>query len=229
MTSFDLLIIGFLAISIGFAAYRGAIREFLTLIAVILAGLIAWASLKPLMGMIGKPDSFVAMALVGTVVAVAAFVAVYVGLAALAGRIRLKNRAQLADRIGGGAYGLLRGVVLLGLGFLAYGYYLDEANRPAAVNDAVLLPFAEASARLIEGFAPTTPSNTAEPALEPTASAGAEGYAQGARSGLDEMVATVTTTDDGPSRETARAASSADPIAVLIAQPQDDADTASPQ
>lgn len=228
MTSFDLLILGFLAVSIGFAAYRGAIREFLTLIAVILAGLIAWASLKPVLGLIGKSDSFMAMVIVGLLVAVVAFVAIYLGLAALAGRIRLKNRALLVDRVGGGVFGFARGVVLLGLGFLAYGYYLDEPNRPAAVNEALLLPFAQASARLIEGLAPAA-ATASEDESESTVTIGSKGYPQGSRSGLDEIFATVTTTADGPSQEAAEAASSADPISVLIATPGSEAAARQPQ
>jgi len=211
MTLFDLLLALVLVLSIGFAAMRGAVREFSTLAVVALAGFGGWHLAAPLAALVGKKGSFMTMLTLGAVAAAALFAALYVASHRLLARVDLKGRLTTADRIGGGVFGLVRALALIGLGFLAYGYYLDEDSHPDAVRNAALLPLAKASAGVFERLAPRE-KELANP--RPTAAAGG-GYAGSERAGLSEIVTTVTTAD------TADAPASDDPIADILARDAD--------
>ncbi|MFN0025210.1 MAG: CvpA family protein [Parvularculaceae bacterium] len=210
MTVFDALLLAILGVSIAFAAARGAIREMTTLAALGIAGLAAWAGAAPLLGLFrasGFFETVAASAAIGFAVFAALYVLAHKGFQ----RLKLSPKQRQADRIGGGAFGLVRALALIGLGFLGYGYYLDEPNQPDAVRKALLLPVAAASASFFERYAPSyraLPATAAAPAAQP-ANAAREGYASADRSGLKEIVATVTTSD-------ANNPSTADSIADII-------------
>ncbi len=198
MTVFDALLLGVLGVSIAFAAARGAIRELTTLGVLALAGLAAWLGAKPALAIFGSNGVFQTIAASG-VIGLLAFGGLY--FVAHKGLIRLKlsPKQRHADRIGGGAFGLVRALALIGLAFLGYGYYLDEPNQPDAVKKALLLPVAAASASFFEQFAPSQrdlrAAKKAAAAPEP-ANAAEDGYANADRTGLKEIVATVTTNDN---------------------------------
>lgn len=216
MTVFDALLLVVIGVSIFFASVRGGIRELATLAALGVAGLAAWIGTKPILAAIGKETSFFAnvgvASLLGLVVFALGYFAVHKGLL----RLKLNARQQQIDRIGGGAFGLVRALALIGLGFLGYGYYLDEQNQPDAVRKALLLPVAAGAADFFGQFAPRNGDLKATPAAA-SADAAKEGYANADRAGLKEIVTTVTTTQE----ETP----SADPIADIITEEApDDAD-----
>jgi uncharacterized membrane protein required for colicin V production len=196
MTVFDALLLAILGVSIAFAAARGAVREVTTLGVLGLAGLAAWLGAKPALAFFGSNGVFQTIAAAG-VIGVLAFGALYFVAHKALARLKLTKKQQRADRIGGGAFGLVRALALIGLGFLGYGYYLDEANQPESVRTAFLRPLAAASASFFEQFAPSRrdlADKDAAAAPEP-ANAAREGYANADRTGLKEIVATVTTTD----------------------------------
>jgi uncharacterized membrane protein required for colicin V production len=216
MTVFDALLLAVLGISIFFAAVRGALRELATLLALSVAALAAWLGTKPLLSIVGKQDSFFAnvgaASALGLCVFVLSYFLVHKGLL----RVKLNANQQRIDRIGGGVFGLARALALIGLGFLGYGYYLDEQNQPDAVRKALLLPVAASAADFFGQFAPRD-ADLKETPLAPKADAAKDGYANADRAGLKEIVTTVTTTEDK--------APSADPIADIITQESpDDAD-----
>lgn len=219
MTWFDLIVLAILALSTGFAVIRGGVKEVGTLAALAIAGGLAWILCKPVTGLLGLSNSFL-----GSVATLAAllslsFVAVYLVLHFLLERFRFSGRALTADRIGGGVFGFARGLVLLGLGFLAYGYYLEEARWPDPVRNAATLPVARSMASLFEGFAPEEPelNATEDQPAEPETNAAVEGYGRADRTALAEIMTTVTTTD-GSGNEDGEAADDADPIATLLAR-----------
>ncbi|MEM9170883.1 MAG: CvpA family protein [Pseudomonadota bacterium] len=239
MTWFDLLLFGVLAISIGFAVIRGAVREFATLAALAGGGLITYALFGPILGALGLQGSFFGM--VGVAVGLAAifFVVLYTGFHFGLRYIELTPALARADRIGGGVFGFLRGFALIGLSFLGYAYYLDEDRRPDAVNQAMLLPFAQSAAGFFEGLAPTydsrriiSPDEISDPDQddndEQAAAGGGSnaaegGYARGDRAALREILTTSTTTTEAPGEpgdDQRRAADAApddgDPIADLL-------------
>jgi membrane protein required for colicin V production len=130
------------------------------------------------------------------VVLVAAFFLIgHVALHLLLRRTPLEGRARLADRVGGGVFGLARGLALVGLAYLGYSYYLDETQQPEFVKSAVTRPIASGVAHWFETFAPETAhiEGAAVPSAEENAAV--QGYNRGDRNGLQEIVTTVTTTD----------------------------------
>lgn len=219
MTSFDWGVIAILALSTGFAVIRGALRELGTL-AALGAGIAAAVFLaKPLQAATGVGQSFMATAAIGAALVAVGFLVGYFALHSGLKQVHLTGKGLLADRIGGGAFGFVRGLILIGLGFLAYSYYLDETRRPESVSRALTLPLADGMASLFEGLAPQ--------ALEPDASEGStpeeadvnaavEGYPRGDRTALAEIVTTVTTNDGPPAREESESPASDDPIADLL-------------
>lgn len=202
LTSFDLLVIFILALSIGFAVIRGALKEIGTLLALAVAGVGAYALVKPMAAVFfGGSKSFLVTLGVGVGVGAALFVVLYAVLHVGLGRVALSARGVQVDRIFGGVFGLVRGFVLVGLGFLAYAYYLDDDRRPEAVSRALTLPLAESAARVFESMAPASTRidkrREAKPAgVKESANAARDGYARGDRSALSEIVATVSSESD---------------------------------
>lgn len=214
MTVFDALLIAVIAISVFFATVRGGVRELATVAALTLAALAAFVLMKPVAALAGG-NSFFVSAAIGAVIGVGVFGGAYFLLHKAMIRWKPSARMKSYDRIGGGAFGLIRALALIGLGFLGYGYYLDEANQPDSVRKALLLPVAAASAGFFEQFAPPNRELNAANAAK---NAAAEGYDGADRSGLKEIVTTVTTTD-----KDAKIASD-DPIADILTEetPSDD-------
>lgn len=219
MTSFDGLVIAVVLLSIGFAVIRGALREIGTLAALGVGAATAFLLVRPLQAATGLSQSFLATVGIGAALLAIGFVAAYCGLHFGLKRVRLSGQARTADRIGGGVFGFVRGLVLVGLGFLAYSYYLDEARRPESVNAAVTLPMAKSIAKVFEGFAPKqeTEIDNAEPVEAPDGNAALEGYARTDRTALAEIVTTVTTSDEPRAGEVAKTPA-ADPIADLLTE-----------
>lgn len=211
MTLFDLLLLIVLITSIGFAVIRGAIKEIATLLAIALAGGLAWWLSKPVLGALGQSNSFFGtIAVIGALVVIA-FIAIYFGFHMLMRGISLSGRPGIANRVVGGVLGGVRAYILIGLGFLGYSYYLDADKWPDSVKEAALLPIATSSAKFFEQFGedelPATPSGENK-----NASLSPEGYSSNERGNLAELVATVTTSDDTPTNQI----QSSDDIADLL-------------
>lgn len=210
MTAFDALLLAIIGVSVFFAAVRGGVREVATLAALVLAGLAAWIGAKPVAVLIGK-DAFFVIAAAAALIGAGVFAGAYVVLHKAMARWKPSRALKRIDRIGGGVFGLVRALALIGLGFLGYGYYLEDANQPDAVRKALLLPVAVASAEFFEQFAPPNRDLRA-PSPAKGANAAVEGYEGRDRSGLREIVTTATTTDDES------AARSDDPIADILTE-----------
>src|SRR3990167_5009941 len=191
MTVFDALLIAVVAISVFFATVRGGVRELATVAALALAALAAFVLMNPIASLIGKGSFFISAA-VGGLIGLGVFGGAYFLLHKAMIRWKPSARVKSYDKIGGGVFGLIRALALIGLGFLGYGYYLDEANQPDAVRKALLLPVAAASAGFFEQFAPPNRGLNAATAAK---NAAADGYDGVDRSGLKEIVTTVTTSD----------------------------------
>ena len=142
MTWFDGLLLGVLAFSALFAVIRGAIREASTLAALGAGAGLSFLLFNRVLGLLGLKGSFFGMIAVGGALLAFFFVALYVAFHFGLKQLRLGPTMALADRVGGGVFGVVRGLALIGLGFLGYAYYLDQPRRPAAVTNAALLPIA---------------------------------------------------------------------------------------
>jgi membrane protein required for colicin V production len=195
---FDLLFVLVVGLSTIFAAMRGGLRELATLLALAIAGGLTWMVAPGALGAIGLADSFFGTIAVSAVLVAVFFVAAHIVLHLGLKQVPLEGRAALIDRLAGGGFGAFRGLVLVGLGFLGYGYYLDEARQPEEVKTAVTRPIAAGMADWFETFAPEATQIDAggEPEEETDeADAAIDGYARADRNGLEEIVTTVTTTD----------------------------------
>ncbi len=195
MTWFDFLLIAVLVISIGFAAIRGALREFATLIALGGAAAIAYVLFKPVLSGLGLEGSIFGMVGVAAGMLGAFFIILYVGFHVALKRVSLSPEMTRVDRIGGGVFGLARGLALIGLGFLGYAYYADEEHRAEGVNNAMLLPMAKGAADFFEALAPEHDSEEiiSPEEIDERNNAATDGYRRGERAALDEMLATATT------------------------------------
>jgi membrane protein required for colicin V production len=219
MTSFDGLVIAVLILSTGFAVIRGALREIGTLAALGVAAVAAYLLVGPLLAASGISPSFLTTIVVAGAVLSIGFAVAYFALHIGLRRVRLEGRALVIDRIGGGVFGFARGLALVGLGFLAYSYYLDEARRPEAVNNALTLPVAKSMAAIFDRFAPQTENGDESDGTVDTQAANAalEGYARTDRTALAEIVTTMTTSDE-TDNEADVAHPPADPIAELLTE-----------
>lgn len=210
MTVFDALLLTVVGVSVFFAAIRGAVREVATLAALAVAVLAAWLGMKPVAAALGQ-SSFFTSAAIGGFIGIGVFLGGYFLLHKAMMRVKLKGRMQTYNKVGGAAFGLLRALALIGLGFLGYGYYLEEANQPDSVRKALLLPIASASAGFFEQFAPPNRDLSAASASK-NGNVAADGYDGRDRSGLKEIVTTVTTTDKSAAPKTG------DPIADILTE-----------
>ncbi|MEO1014380.1 MAG: CvpA family protein [Pseudomonadota bacterium] len=154
MTLFDAAIVALVAVSVALAAYRGGLAELGALLALAIGAGAGLVGAAPAAAAIGRGDSTITLIVAGAAIAGVVFLAALVGANVLIGRIQMDQRQRLADRVGGGVFGFVRAFALIGLAFLGYAYYQDAESRPAIVKNAALLPFAEAAAGVIEGFAP---------------------------------------------------------------------------
>ena len=134
---FDLLFLVVVGVSTAFAALRGGLRELSTLLALAIAGGLTLLLIEPVLGATGQAGSFFGTAIVVALLIGIFFIASHIGMHLGLKRVPLEGRAQLIDRIGGGAFGFFRGLVLIGLGYLGYSYYLDEARMPDSVKSAI--------------------------------------------------------------------------------------------
>lgn len=219
---FDLLVVLVVGVSTAFAALRGGLRELSTLLALAFAGGLTLLLVEPLLAATGQAGSFFATVAVAAVLVAIFFVLAHIVLHLGLKRMPLEGKARLYDRVGGGVFGLARGLILVGLGYLGYSYYLDEARQPDEVRNAITRPVAAAMADWFESFAPESAYIESQPLPEPKGDATVQGYDRGDRNGLSEIVTTVTT-DDGADSQDASAESgdedkSEDAIADILAE-----------
>lgn len=201
---FDILVLLVLGLSTAFAALRGGLRELSTLIALAIAGGLTLIVAEPVLAVTGLAGSFFGTIIIAAVLVAVFFIVAHVGLHFGLQRVPLEGRAKLTDRIGGGVFGFVRGLVLVGLGYLGYGYYLDEARQPDSVKSAITRPVAAGMANWFQSFTPdeayieSAPAGEEEAEPDPAES----GYDRLDRNGLSEIVTTVTTSDETLVEET---------------------------
>ncbi|MEL7016534.1 MAG: CvpA family protein [Pseudomonadota bacterium] len=206
MTVFDGLVILILLLSVGLAVVRGALLELGTLVVLGIAWLAAVQFAPALIGASGKESSLVTVLGAYALLMGLVFIVLYTACHILLGRANLSGRAQLVNRIAGGVFGFLRGYAVIGLGFLAYGYYLDEDSQHESVRKAMTRPLAASGAQFFQQFIPpstqfepegtdgVTSSNTGATKSN-TTDAASDGYARRDRAGFSEVITTVTTSD----------------------------------
>lgn len=202
MTLFDLIAVLILGISalVGFS--RGATREMMTVIAFILAVLISVFALRfsgPVFRHAVHPD-WLGNALAIIVVFIAAYIVVRLIGSALTRGIHSTETLGSADRVIGVGFGLVRGLVLLGVFYLVFNAATPPERVPRWISGAALYPLAGASAQVMTALAPqgSAVAGKVAPALEKAVRAGAhdrppssgkgKGYDADSRESVDALV-----------------------------------------
>jgi uncharacterized membrane protein required for colicin V production len=163
-TFVDLLVIGTIFVSAGYAAYRGLVSETLSIVAWAAAAFATlWfgAAVVPLAkGMISEP-------LIATVVAYAVvFLLVLIPLQFLSYRFSQQVKSSTVgplDRALGGAFGVLRGLAIIGFAYLILDSFVSFDHQPAAVRSAGTLPLMQGSTEVILSLVPHRGGKDVEP------------------------------------------------------------------
>lgn len=156
MTPFDVMVLTTLIISGGLGYVRGATREIVTALSLVLGVVIAVLSLRflgPIARKLIDPD-WAAL----TVALIIAFILAYLGLrlagSYLAKRVRAAKHLGRADHWGGVAIGLVRAGVLLGCFNLLLVLATPTDRMPRWITHAAFYPFTKACADLLRLAAP---------------------------------------------------------------------------
>ncbi|HEY0267527.1 MAG TPA: CvpA family protein [Rhizomicrobium sp.] len=155
VTFLDCLIVLVVLVSAGYAAWRGFLWETLTIfewVAAAFACLYFGPYLVPMMrSMVAQP--WLAAVLAYAVV----FLAVFIPLAFISHRLSqgVKNSPiGPLDRAAGLAFGVVRGLVVVGLAYLAFTYFVPIRSQPQWVTEARLLPMVQSTSEVLLSVVP---------------------------------------------------------------------------
>lgn len=155
----DCLIVLIILVSAIYAGWRGFLWETLTIFAWAAA---AFACLYFGPYIIPLTRSLVHEDWLASLLAYAAvFLAVFIPLAFMTARFSasVKNSPiGPLDRAAGVAFGIVRGLVIVGLAYLAFTYFIPIRNQPGWLRDARLLPVVQSSADVLLSVVPGPPS-----------------------------------------------------------------------
>jgi membrane protein required for colicin V production len=169
MNPLDIGVIVILLLSAGFAYARGFIREVLAIgawLGALIVTYYAYGLAAPYAERFLPKGVFANIA-----AAVVVFVVALVVLSIIAGFIgRRTSQTGMSsfDRIFGFIFGLLRGAVLVSLGYIALAWYMPaDKPRPDWVSQARTLPLLESGAHLLEAMVPNSLLERAEATAAP--------------------------------------------------------------
>ncbi len=156
MTLFDLIALVILAASAAIGFVRGGSSEIMTVIAFILAVMLAMVGLR-VSGPLAR--HLIHVAFLANALAILTVFAIAYAILRLVGR-RLTSRIPGADagsrtdRILGGLIGLVRGVVALGVLFLLFTVATPPERTPGWVKHAALYPLSRAAGHVLIALGP---------------------------------------------------------------------------
>ncbi len=156
LNNFDLVVIGVIAISCLLAFFRGLVREILSLVAWIGAGIVtiyyfpeARQALEP---------HFRSTAVAAGAAAVGIYLAALFGFAMLnmfiMKSIRSGDEPGMLDNMLGLGFGALRGIFIVSLGYFLLTIALAERDYPEWLKTSVTRPYAEKGALMLARAAP---------------------------------------------------------------------------
>ena len=162
VTFIDCLIVLVVVVSAGYAAWRGFIWETLTIFSWVASSL-ACLYFGPYI--IPLTRSIVGEGWLATFLGYASvFLAVFIPLAFISHRFSqtVKNSPiGPLDRAAGVAFGVVRGLVILALAYMAFTYFVPIRNQPNWLTEARLLPIVQNSADLMLTVVPNQPHDYA--------------------------------------------------------------------
>jgi len=161
-TFLDCLIVFIVLVSVIYAAWRGFLWETLTIFSWVSA---AFACLYFGPFVIPLMRSMVGAAWLASLLAYASvFLAVFIPLAFVSHRFSetVKHSAiGPLDRAGGVAFGIVRGLVLVGLAYLAFSYFVPLNKHPDWIRNARLLPVVQSTSQVLLSVVPDHPEDFA--------------------------------------------------------------------
>ena len=204
MTLFDFIALLILGVSTLVGLFRGALREVTTVVAFVGAVFVALLALRftAPMARAAVHPAWAGNAVAVAVVFLAAYLLLRVIAAAATRSVHDTQVLGAADRLVGGAFGLVRGLVALGLMTLLFHAATPPEQVPAWISEAKLHPVAEMSATALRTLAPKglamahrlTPALTnavqgGDPSQGSDSDQSSEsGYHRRAQKGLDDAV-----------------------------------------
>ena len=194
MTAFDIIALAILAASIGVGVVRGGSREVVTVVVFILAVMIAIISLR-ISGPLARHAIHVGF--LANAVAILAVFALAYALLHLAGR-RLTRRipdaeaGSVTDKVLGALFGLVRGIVALGVLFLLFTVATPPERTPGWVKHAALYPLSRAAGHVLIALGPEG-SAVAHKVVGgsgevPSSTSDGPGYDAASRKSVDDLV-----------------------------------------
>lgn len=161
-TFLDALVVVIVLVSAVYAAVRGFLWETLTIFAWAAA---AFACLYFGPYMVPLMRSMVSEAWLASVLAYAAvFLAVFIPLAFISHRFSESVKHSPIgplDRAAGVAFGVVRGLVIVALAYLAFSYFVPVKNHPDWIRNARLLPLVQSSSEVLLSVVPDHPADLA--------------------------------------------------------------------
>ena len=189
LAGFDLFALAVLFLSGVMALMRGFVREALTVTAFVAAALAALWTRPVLAGLLLAPTG---SGLLANLIAMGVvFLLVYLAVSFITGslqkNVKTGEDVTVIDRTLGFVFGLVRGLVLLGLLVLVLNNTMPGAN-PAWLSAARVYPVVDATARLLQSLAP-------EGSWAAQTAPGAEEELD--REGLESLIERNTSDEDG--------------------------------
>jgi membrane protein required for colicin V production len=158
----DCLIVLVIVASAGYAAWRGFLWETLTIFAWVAA---AFGCLYFGPYIIPLTRSLVTQAWLASLLAYAAvFLAVFIPFAFMSHRFSesVKHSAiGPLDRAAGVAFGVVRGLVIVGLAYMAFTFFVPIRQHPRWLTEARLLPVVQSTADVLLSLVPDRPHDYA--------------------------------------------------------------------
>jgi membrane protein required for colicin V production len=158
----DCLIVLIVIVSAGYAAWRGFVWETLTIFAWVAA---SFGCLYFGPYIIPLTKSLVSQDWLASLLAYAAvFLAVFIPFAFISHRFSESVKSSPIgplDRAAGVAFGVVRGLVLVGLAYLAFTYFVPIRQQPHWVTEARLLPVVQSTADVLLSVVPDQPHDYA--------------------------------------------------------------------
>ena len=206
VTAFDAFALGLLFLSGLLALSRGFIRETLSVAAFVLAALatiFSYPVFRVPMRSLVTPGWAADAITIGAI-----FILVYMAVTLVTHHLtqRLGGRSNIGalDRSAGFAFGVVRGMALLGLALILFNQLTPKNSMPGWLVNARLYPAINATARALQSLAPdTAPVNAApvQASADPVPAPGGaarktadtdQGYARTERQSLDQLISTTT-------------------------------------
>jgi len=158
VTVIDCVIVLIIVVSAGYAAWRGFLWETLTIIAWAAAA-VACLYFGPYITPLTR--SLVHVGWLASLLAYAAvFLGVYIPLAFFVSRFSegvKHSPIGPLDRVAGLAFGIVRGLVIVAIAYLAFTYFVPIRSQPRWVTEARLLPVVQTTADVLLTLVPERP------------------------------------------------------------------------